>query len=247
MSKQSKCDYTKGIIYKIKCRDRSIKDIYIGSTTNFVSRKANHKSNCNNTNSKDYMCTVYQFIRSHGGWDNWEMIPIKTYSCNSHMELVIEEQSMIEQLEEYTTLNRHRAFTDDEKTKEKAQEYRGKNKELIAKKSKDFYNKNRDKIKEYRGKNKELIAKKSKEFYNKNREKILKQKKEYSVKNKEVLKERHRVWRTTNKEKIVEKRKEKVICECGSKVCKNNISSHRKTLKHQTWEQQPEPNLIFVD
>ena len=151
MSNQSKCDYSKGIIYKIKCRDRSIKDIYVGSTTNFASRKRQHKINCYNPNIQHYNLCVYQFIRAHGGWDNWEMVPIKTYSCNSHMELVIEEQSMIEQLEEYTTLNRHRAFLSKENISVKNKEYRDKNKEKIKVYKKEYWDKNKEKVKEEGG------------------------------------------------------------------------------------------------
>jgi len=36
-------DYSKSIIYKICCNDINIIDIYIGSTTNFITRKAEHK------------------------------------------------------------------------------------------------------------------------------------------------------------------------------------------------------------
>ena len=43
-------DYSKTIIYKIVCNDLNITDLYIGHTTNFIKRKATHKSNCNNIN-----------------------------------------------------------------------------------------------------------------------------------------------------------------------------------------------------
>ena len=43
-------DYSKTIIYKIVCNDLNVKDIYVGSTTDFTKRKNKHKSCCD-TNS----------------------------------------------------------------------------------------------------------------------------------------------------------------------------------------------------
>ena len=61
----------KGIIYIIKCKDKSIKDCYIGSTTNLKKRIINHKSDCNNENCGNYNRKVYQFIRNNGNFDNF--------------------------------------------------------------------------------------------------------------------------------------------------------------------------------
>ena len=37
-------DYSNTIIYKIRCKDINVSDIYIGHTTNFVKRKNQHKT-----------------------------------------------------------------------------------------------------------------------------------------------------------------------------------------------------------
>ena len=37
-------DYSKGFIYKLRCLDREIKDIYIGSSINKAQRKKCHRS-----------------------------------------------------------------------------------------------------------------------------------------------------------------------------------------------------------
>ena len=66
-------DYSKSVIYKICCRDKSITDVYIGSTTNFVKRKPLHKTTCNNEIGKCYNSYVYGFIRENGNWDNFEI------------------------------------------------------------------------------------------------------------------------------------------------------------------------------
>jgi len=103
-------DYSKGVIYKIKCLDKSIKDIYVGSTINIIKRKSYHKFNCTNTKGKAHNYCVYQFIRAHGDWDNWILVPIKKHPCNSKLELEIEEENVRVELEEFSTLNRNRAW-----------------------------------------------------------------------------------------------------------------------------------------
>ena len=60
-------NYQDTIIYKICCNDLNVKYVYVGHTTNFVKRKCNHKSDCNNNNSKSYDLKVYQTIRDNGG------------------------------------------------------------------------------------------------------------------------------------------------------------------------------------
>ena len=53
-----------------------IEDIYIGSTTNVVKRRQQHKQRCTNPKCKDYNAHTCQFIRDNGGWDNWSLIAI---------------------------------------------------------------------------------------------------------------------------------------------------------------------------
>ena len=85
-------DYSKSIIYKLCCKDASITDEYIGSTTNKTKRKYQHKSNCNNENGKRYNLYVYQFIREHGGFDNFDLIVLEEYSCENKQKLLMKER-----------------------------------------------------------------------------------------------------------------------------------------------------------
>ena len=80
MTKQ-KIDYSNTIIYKIVCKDITVKDVYVGHTTNFTKRKWNHKSDCSCITSKKYNFYVYDIIRLNGGWDNWDMIMVHRQSC----------------------------------------------------------------------------------------------------------------------------------------------------------------------
>ena len=90
-------DYSKGVIYEIVCRDINIPNKYAGSTCNFKGRKRGHKSSCNTETNKSFNCNVYQFIREHGGWDNWQMLQICEYPCENKHELLLAERKHIEQ------------------------------------------------------------------------------------------------------------------------------------------------------
>ena len=90
--------YSNSCIYKLCCKDTSITDIYIGSTTNFRNRKHQHKSRCTNINSIEYTQSKYMFIRDTGGWDNWDMILIEYVNCNTILELHKKEREFIELL-----------------------------------------------------------------------------------------------------------------------------------------------------
>ena len=91
-------DYSKTIIYKLVCNDLNIKDVYVGHTTNFIKRKANHKKSCNSINSKGYNLKVYQTIRGNGGFENWTMVEIEKYPCNDINEACARERYYYELL-----------------------------------------------------------------------------------------------------------------------------------------------------
>ena len=92
-----KIDYTKIKIYKlIHNDDFNNENIYIGCTTNFCSRKRQHKHCCINEKSVGYNFKVYETIRLNGGWDEWKMIEIEKYSCFSKEEAKIRERYWID-------------------------------------------------------------------------------------------------------------------------------------------------------
>ena len=66
-----------GHIYKLCCKDPTITEVYIGSTTNPKVRKCSHKSQCNNPNRPSYNFKVYQYIRENGGFENFDLIVIE--------------------------------------------------------------------------------------------------------------------------------------------------------------------------
>lgn len=147
-------NYNNSLIYKLCCKDTSIKDIYIGSTTNFIRRKYNHKNCCINENMvRSYNLNVYKIIRKNGGWENWDMILVKNISCKSKLELHKIEREYIDKLK--PTLNMaiptrtHKEYRKDnrEELNKKHKEWLEKNKENEKKKNKIYREKNKEKEK----------------------------------------------------------------------------------------------------
>ena len=97
-------DYSKACIYKLCCKDPNIKDIYIGSTTNFTKRKSGHKTCCNNPEQKQNHSYVYKFIRDNENWENWSMIEIEKVQVQDKRELEMKEREYIEKYK--ATLNK---------------------------------------------------------------------------------------------------------------------------------------------
>lgn len=94
------------VIYIIKCKDLNITDCYIGSTTNFNKRKAQHKYCCNNKNCNEYDYKVYNFIRDNGGWDNFKFKIIRKYNNIDKLKLLKKENKYSEKYN--STLNTRR-------------------------------------------------------------------------------------------------------------------------------------------
>ena len=149
-------NYNKSFIYKLCCNDPDIKDIYIGSTINFRSRKCSHKRNCTEPKQRQYSYKVYEYIRANGGWDNWDMLLIEEVNCNSKLELHTKEKEYIKQYN--TTLNTHiptrtkPEYNRDnfEKQREKVKEWRQKNPEHHANITKKYATKNATLIAQWR-------------------------------------------------------------------------------------------------
>ena len=128
-------DYSNSVIYKIVCKDVSIREIYIGSTKDYIDRKYKHKSSCNVVNNEHYNVLVYKFIRDHGGWDNWKMIELYKYPCESKEELEQEERRGWDKFNCYFTMLNGR----------KPYRYKEERKEYLNQKSKEWYQNNLEK------------------------------------------------------------------------------------------------------
>lgn len=230
-----KSDYSQTIIYKLCCKDPSIKDIYVGHTTDFTQRKNSHKTCCNNINNKNYERYVYKFIRDNGGWENWTMLQIEIKNCKDKREAESTEHYWIEKLA--ATLNSNKPYA---MCKEETQLYKKcwyeEKKDYILEKAKQHYEENKEQKleyqKQYAEEHKEEIAEKQKEYREKNKEKLAEQKKEYRAAHKEEAAKAQKEWREANKEKIKEQRAQIINCECGYQYTFGNKTRHFKTNNH---------------
>ena len=150
-------DYSKGLIYKLCCKDTDITDIYIGSTTGFRHRKSGHKGSCNNENSTKYNYGVYKFIRENGGgWENWDMVLVEYYPCETKLELEKKEREIIEKLK--PTLNKKIPTRTDKEWREehkedaiiRTNEWKKNNLEKNKEWHKNNYKNNKEELKEKR-------------------------------------------------------------------------------------------------
>ncbi len=154
-------NYANTIMYKIVCNNLNIPDMYIGHTTNFKTRKNQHKNCCNNKSQTNYFLNIYQFIRDNGGWNNWTMIKIEDYPCNSLLDATKRERELLEEFkpnlnynipartkkeyyqdnsEYFSLLNRDRRLNNLDKFKEKDKIYYDNNKDKILQKQNEKYN-----------------------------------------------------------------------------------------------------------
>lgn len=86
--------------------------------------------------------------------------------------------------------------------------------------------------KEWQKDNKEILAEKRNQYYNSNKENILEEAKINYKHNKEIIINNVKEYYEKNKKIITEKNKEKITCECGCLIRKNDLTRHKKTKKH---------------
>jgi hypothetical protein len=168
-----KVDYQNTIIYKLCCLDVNVTEIYVGSTTNFKLRNQHHRNCCNNPAQKRYNQYNYQFIRNHGGYENWRMIVINEFPCKSNREAECEEQRVMVELG--ATLNSKRAFRTEQEKQEQM-------KQLCEKRKTDpkyiEYQKQFEKKRKTDPKRIEYRKQCDKEYYKNNKDEINEKKKE---------------------------------------------------------------------
>ena len=95
-------DYSNTVIYKIQHKEKP-ELLYVGCTTNFNARRHQHKCRVSNVGDKEYNVYKYRMIRDNGGWDMFDMKPVKIISCKNKLEAEIEEERTRQELK--ATLN----------------------------------------------------------------------------------------------------------------------------------------------
>ena len=168
-------NYNNTTIYKLCCTDLTVKDIYVGHTTNFTKRKAFHKYSTNNTSDPLYNTYKYNFIRNNGGWDNWSMIEIIKISCVDLNDACRVERQYMEQLN--ATLNKNRPIITPiekiERLKECQKEYAEQHKDHIREYQKEYAEQHKEQKREYQREYAEQHKEQKREYqkreYQKNR------------------------------------------------------------------------------
>jgi hypothetical protein len=188
-------NYSKTYIYKLVCKDPNITDKYVGHTTDPITRKSNHKGNCNNPNNPKYNLYVYQFIRLNGGWNNFEMVIIECINCKDGNEARTNERRWFDELK--ATLNKQLPL---------------RNQNDIIERNKQYYEQNKDVIneysKQYREQNKDVINEKNKQYYEQNKNTLNEKHKQYYEQNKDVINEKKKQYYEQHKEELNQKRRE---------------------------------------
>jgi hypothetical protein len=144
-------DFTNSIIYHIR-HIESKEIVYVGSTTKFPQRKAIHKYDCNHEEGKRFTFPIYCHIRNNGGYDCFEVIPIKSLKLENKTQLLIAEQEEIDR--HRTLVNGRKAHRTIEEKRiyhnERNKQYNQEHKEELKKYLKLYYQENKEIINEKR-------------------------------------------------------------------------------------------------
>lgn len=73
------------------------------------------------------------------------------------------------------------------------------------------------------------------EWYQDNKESLKLKQKDYHYQNKQYRNQNSIRKYHENKEEIKKYVREKITCECGSVICRDSMTKHRKSIKHQEW------------
>ncbi len=131
-----KQDFSKSVIYHIRNKETKC-IIYVGSTTHFQQRKAQHKFICNTPHDKNYNLNYYVFIRENGGWDYFEIIPIEFLKLENKTQLIIAEQVEIDKHNNLKNINKSYNTEEDKRRTEYKEKWYIQNQDRILKKQKE--------------------------------------------------------------------------------------------------------------
>lgn len=218
-------EFENTIIYKLVCNDVEVSEIYVGHTTNFIKRKYNHRSAYFNPNDHNHNYYVYQYIRDHGGFNNWSMIEIEKYPCNNKNEACARERYWMETL--HATLNK----TIPGRTQG---EYYEQNKDVILASCKAYRDNNKERLVEYfrtyNSLNREKRAEYRKKYAEINKEKLTEKRKQYREDNRQTIAQHRQEYYKLNKERL-HRRTNCYICDCYSSV--KHLKRHEQSQRHQ--------------
>ena len=222
-------NYQLGKIYRIVCNTTGL--TYYGSTCEdtMAKRLSHHKDSYKRYLNGNYgFTTSFEILKN----ENYEIILVENFPCNSKDQLHARERFYIESNECVNKIIPTRT----------KKEYREQNKEEIAKYQKQYREQNKEeipeKMKQYREQNKELIKEINKQYREQNQETIAEYQKQYREENKDKFSEKNKQYYEANKKTILEKAKKKYMCVCGSVFRIGLKTRHFKSQKHQKYQEE---------
>jgi len=193
--------YQRGKIYRIVCNTTGLQ--YYGSTieNKLCTRLAHHKAEYKrNVNKKtNHYVSSFKILENN----NYEMILVENFVCNSKDELHQRERFYIENNE---CVNKQIPIRTKEEHKEYFDKWCEENKDLTKETKKEYYEQNKDEI---------LVR--QKEYYEQNKDEILEKCKAYKELKKDTIKEKNKEYREQNKEIIKIKQHEFCLKNKGKK------------------------------
>ena len=199
-------DFTNSVIYHIRHME-SKEVVYVGSTTNFSQRKGAHKHYWNKE-GKNFTSPIYCHIRDNGGFECFEVIPIKSLKLRNKTELLIAEQ---EEMDKHRTLaNRNKAHMTIEEHKEYQKQY----------------------TKQYHEEHKAERNQNAKLYYQEHKAEHKKYEKKYREEHKAEIKQYKKLYYQEHKENI----NESIKCTiCNSTVTRGSLKRHQRSKKCQEY------------
>ena len=152
--------------YKICCNAEN-EFVYVGSTINFTSRKNQHKRSCEKPKQQELNMKIYVTIREFGGWDNWTMVLIEYFPCETSLEASSRERYWYDQFN---------AKLNAQMPNRTTSEYNQQHVEYYKDYNKEHYLQNKQQYRQRAIRNKDKIAKRMKKYNEQHKVKIAERK-----------------------------------------------------------------------
>lgn len=93
-------DYSKTVVYKIKCKQPEIKPVFFGHTTSFRKCKYDIRNNCISGKPGE----MYDTIRANCGFDNWTITVVERYrECMTKQDAILRVEKFYNEQNDKTT------------------------------------------------------------------------------------------------------------------------------------------------
>ena len=216
-------NYANCMFYRLVCRDPTVKEVYVGHTTDESNRRRKHKNDCTNEKGAKYNFFVYRFIRDHGGFDNWQMLVEEKLAVADDVAARLRERYWCEHFN--ATLNSNVPG----RTRV---EYRADHREEIKITDAAYRTEHREEIKitdaAYYAEHRDEIKITGAAYYAEHRDEIKITKAAYHVAHREKHNQQSAAWAEANTDHL----KEKHDCPCGGKFRTSDKARHSKSLRH---------------